>query len=746
MYNYPAEIHIPDADSSVEDAESEPTTPIPSRLSSDEERPARNHSPVHEESQQQLPTIDQLQQQTRIDLPEDKNMADFVTPPTPGAPPSTFKDDDLHEQSLDDPPSKIPTNQKNGIPPNTLSPRDQEYADETMLRGIHAFFNNNFNEAEVAFRSQSDEDPLYALGLGTMAFIKDGESSEDAITQLTATFQFATAQIDAASAKKPLKDTVSHYLTNLMGTNTTGLPTNTSPLSHEAMEKKPDFMSNGALRAHVIRSECCLLMAMVYLSQESAVGYLKAGLNLRRAYSSYSLVWQEYKRMGQEFNTFMDKNTISAIQFGIGSVHLVLSSLPPKILKIISAFGWNADKHLGFALLQLCMDGQRIRSPLAAMMLLMYYVTLMTYCPQILTRVMLQPAIEVLLEAQKTFPNSALFLYFAGRISRLSRNIPLSQQSFLYTYKVSQGAAWAETTVGHLATHEMALNCVVDLDWASAALRTVELQGRYGSAAFNKYFYGTCMEMLGNRSEAILAFAETTTLFGSKKSQEEQFVAHRITFFEKSGYQDMDIFLPGFEILYLWNLFPSMQKAELQECLDHVEATLSIIYKREKKEYQIRTFELMPDIPPPDYYDQRAILLLIKAHILNCLGQSNDAIAHLNWIVDHKDRITYSTWVLPYTYWESGVVSWYTGGLKRARSLWEQALACTGYDFEYRLAIKLNLAVHHAIDIGVPETPSRSKFKGHTSFGRKRLPVAEESSQDINTTASTVANTAPTEN
>lgn len=52
----------------------------------------------------------------------------------------------------------------------------------------------------------------------------------------------------------------------------------------------------------------------------------------------------------------------------IGSVHLLLSSLPPKILKIISAFGWKADKHLGFALLKLCMDGQRIRSPLAAMM------------------------------------------------------------------------------------------------------------------------------------------------------------------------------------------------------------------------------------------------------------------------------------------------------------------------------------------------------------------------------------------
>lgn len=123
-----------------------------------------------------------------------------------------------------------------------------------------------------------------------------------------------------------------------MGSNTTGLPTNTAPLPQEARDKKPEFILNGALRAHVVRSECCLLMAMLHLHQETVVGYLKAGLNLRRgkcqiapvcviprllihliidiAYSSYSLVWQEYKRMGQEFNTYMDKNTISAIQFG----------------------------------------------------------------------------------------------------------------------------------------------------------------------------------------------------------------------------------------------------------------------------------------------------------------------------------------------------------------------------------------------------------------------------------------------
>lgn len=34
------------------------------------------------------------------------------------------------------------------------------------------------------------------------------------------------------------------------------------------------------------------------------------------AYSAYSLVWQEYKRMGQDFHKHIDQDTVSAIQFG----------------------------------------------------------------------------------------------------------------------------------------------------------------------------------------------------------------------------------------------------------------------------------------------------------------------------------------------------------------------------------------------------------------------------------------------
>lgn len=280
--------------------------------------------------------------------------------------------------------------------------------------------------------------------------------------------------------------------------------------------------------------------------------------------------------------------------------------------------------------------------------LLSYYVILTSHAPLILDQELVQPAVECLLEAQKTYPSSAFFLYFAGRVSRLTRSIPLSSQSFKYTQEVSQGD-WAEVTMGLLADYEIAFNSAMQLDWKGAADKLAKLEPSHSKPALIKYFYGCCMEMLGDRSDAILAFVEASKLVNGG-SQVEQFVSERVAFFEQSGYQDLDLSLPALEILLLWNLLATMTDECLANALELVDATLDKIYQREKQEYEIRTIQIAPDTPPPDYYDQRATLLLVKSSILNALGRSHESIIHLNWILDNRSRI-HTKWVVPFSYW-----------------------------------------------------------------------------------------------
>lgn len=176
--------------------------------------------------------------------------------------------------------------------------------------------------------------------------------------------------------------------------------------------------------------------------------------------------------------------------------------------------------------------------------LLTYYCVLTSFAPQILASELTQPAIECLLDAQQNYPNSAFFLYFAGRVSRLAKNLPLSTQSFVYASEISIGE-WAEVEVRHLSDYESAFNYAMELDWESAGEIFEQLyRENYWSPAFCKYFAACCLDLLGHRTDAILAFAEVSKLAHKKNTYAEQYVLRKVEQFQLSGYQDMDFSIP----------------------------------------------------------------------------------------------------------------------------------------------------------------------------------------------------------
>ena len=295
------------------------------------------------------------------------------------------------------------------------------------------------------------------------------------------------------------------------------------------------------------------------------------------------------------------------------------------------------------------------------------------------------------MDAQRTYPNSAIFLYFAGRTSRLARNLTLSTQSFMYAVEISKNE-WAEVEVMHLCSYEIAFNYMMQHHWEEAAkLFETLYKDRYWSPAIFRYLQGACLDMMGDRTEAILAFAEVPELVSSNKASSaammEQYVLRKVKGFQETGYQDMDMNLCALEYLCIFNAFYFMDTALLEHSLGVADEALNRILDAERMEYGIRTRELLPETPPPQYFDQRGTLLLIKASLLNAMGRHRDAIIHLNWIIDHKEKLTTDKWVVPFAFWEAGVTSWGLEYKTRARSFWTNALKYTKYDFEYRLAM-----------------------------------------------------------
>ncbi|KAJ2964277.1 hypothetical protein NQZ79_g750 [Umbelopsis isabellina] len=611
------------------------------------------------------------------------------------------------------------------ITANTLGPREQEAADEPVLRGIHHLFNNRFSQAKKIFEDKADKDPLYSLGLGSMAFLIASMSASEhdiniALETLTNAYNIATAQINAT--KTPLSERFSNYYRSM---------TTSKEEANTQQEPQAEFLSNGTMRAHVIVAESCLQTAILQFLQESMFSYMKGALNLKRSYKSYNLAWQEFKKMGQEAYTLLDEDTISGIQFGIGSIHLLLPMLPTKVLKVVATFGWTPDRPLGISMLKECAAKKRIRAPMAASMLLAYYSILTTFAPQVLAADNVQPAIETLLESQQVYPNSSFFLFFAGYTSRLTKNITLASQSFEFARDIAQGEL-AAVEFRLLSQYEMAYNYLMTTNWQKAAEAFSELQKeKYWSEAFCKFAYGACLEALGERTDAILAFAEVPHLVPAKKRSKmsglDAYAIRKVETYQASGYQDMDFTMSALEILCINNLFCMMEPNVLHDCLKLVDKALENIIEREKQEYEIRMRELAPGTAPPNYFDQRGTLLLIKSSILNSLHYYRDSILHLNWIIDHGIAYQSEKWLVPFACWEAGVTTWGLEEKGKSIAFWDRALTYTKYDFEYRLTLRVNLAIERALEQGVQRPAPNQPDKGPSTNGRSRMPKSTSS-------------------
>ena len=96
-----------------------------------------------------------------------------------------------------------------------------------------------------------------------------------ALGVLNTTYNIAKAQLDAAKKSSQISGYFSGYYNYFKSSSPTRTTTPTSP--------PPDLSTpNGVLRAHVVKAECCLLIAVLQLLQESVMSYVKCGMNLRR--------------------------------------------------------------------------------------------------------------------------------------------------------------------------------------------------------------------------------------------------------------------------------------------------------------------------------------------------------------------------------------------------------------------------------------------------------------------------------
>ncbi|KAF9322551.1 tetratricopeptide repeat domain 39A [Linnemannia elongata] len=577
---------------------------------------------------------------------------------------------------------------------NMLTAKEQELADQGMLDGVQIFFENQFVEAQRIFATQDQVNPVYALGSGALAFMKACMTfNESDIATATKLLQHAealcSAQIQAAPKKTvPLMTSVSKLVSS--GWSYFGYKdTNKSKSNSPTGTPPPKHMTNGEIRARVIRAEGLLLTSLILLLQESIMSYLKAGLNLRKGYKSYENVWLELKSMGDEVNTLVDNNTLGGIHFGLGTINIVLAMMPAKILRIISSFGYTGDKAFGFDLVSKAISGKGIRSPLGSLMFLAYYTILAGFAPSVLGETNIPVADKILKDALRDYRESAFFLYFEGRNSRLKGNIKESTDAF----ELASSKATIEwgSELQRLCDYELGLNCAISLQWTDAIVYFERLaRENYWSKAFFLYFKAASLEAAGHKKDALAIYQSIPGLvnrkFGGRTILVEQYVTRKVKLFEQNGFEETN--LPALEILLIWNAFASMTPQDLETSLAQVDAQIS----KNRGSTGL---------------DSLAVLKTIKGAILHQLGRHKEGSECLTWVMDlPAGKIIEEKWVVPFACWEAGVGSWMEdkdlqgdSRWTRAKGFWDKAMGFSGYEFEFRLSVRIHAAMMRINDM-----------------------------------------------
>eukprot|EP01138_Halocafeteria_seosinensis_P016376 gb/GECG01016707.1/.p1 GENE.gb/GECG01016707.1/~~gb/GECG01016707.1/.p1 ORF type:complete len:872 (+),score=112.04 gb/GECG01016707.1/:1-2616(+) len=488
-----------------------------------------------------------------------------------------------------------------------ISLKDSRNINHAGYRGVQMFFENRLVEAEQYFLTNRNRFPVFSLGYATMAYLKammtwTPEDIERAVDRLEHTKVVA----EAFAPKTSMMGSIG----KMFGGKATK-STDTDPIQVESS---------------LVTAETTLVRSMLHLMEETMMGFVRAGLSVRAGWKIYTECdnslnkvvsahvsrenreriasksfeeqIEELVQNAQSIVPGLDRSVIGGIQFGWGTFNLIISVMPPIILRIVEALGFPSDREAGILQLKLCMEGNGLRAPLAALMLLTYHVLLPSFIPTGLVLAHHAARAESIInEMLSRFNDSALFLWISGRLERMRRNISKSIEILEYCSSLQHD--WVQ--LRHLCAYELGFCEAFRLDWARAAdqFRMLEDENTW-SKPFYGYMRAVASQELGRSYEVEQHLKRIREYEGiklsGKKISIEQFVDRRSNkVLERAKYgnnqglmctpngtsDEQDLVVNpvfstvfGSEMLFLFNGYSQMQTHSLYAVLQEIDCLL----------------------------------------------------------------------------------------------------------------------------------------------------------------------------
>eukprot|EP00668_Euglena_longa_P014489 GGOE01018479.1.p1 GENE.GGOE01018479.1~~GGOE01018479.1.p1 ORF type:complete len:619 (-),score=221.83 GGOE01018479.1:243-2099(-) len=533
---------------------------------------------------------------------------------------------------------------------------EQEKEDEDIKEGVRLFFDNEYSRAEEMFQRRAGFEPLAALAHGIIQLIR-------------AILSFTKEDMEVAAQRithaERLANTVcppDSYLTSM------------AKMVRLRGHKK---WTNAQLRANVVKALSNALFGVTLLVQESMVHFVRAGLGFRKAYNKLG----ECEAELNQDPTMYDNNCVGCIYMAVGVVNVALSTMPQKILKLLSILGYPCNRAKGFELLEKCVATKSYASPFAQLSLLVHRGIIPAVAP-ILIHDELPKALSLLEEVRETYPRSCLHLHIAGRIARTQRDLTLARQRFEAAFNEQRELLQLK----HVVLYDLAWTDFVELKFEEAAERFGLLAADFKwSKCFYTYLQATALEMAGQKDKAIALYRAapplSTQKFGGRRIPPEQFVLKKVALFELD---EFDTILPGLEAMVLSNMYSQMPQASLEKFCVMAEGRMEQMKAKDEKDPE-----------------RLGVMWLIMACLYKELGRQDEATNLFKQIFDISEDIEENAYVVPYALYENGVMLANQGRegasleqLREALSMLQTAKDdFKDYNYEVRLGFKLLISI-----------------------------------------------------
>ncbi|XP_072042144.1 tetratricopeptide repeat protein 39C-like [Amphiura filiformis] len=567
------------------------------------------------------------------------------------------------------------------------------------LQGIDLLLNNGFKQSQAIFEKYRDYSPLMSAGSSFVTFMNammtfEDEKLDGAVESLKETEKLCN--LESGNIVKSFKSKV------FRKDSKTG---NTVLSTEERIQRQ------------IILADCQLYMAMLVMIRQEVTGYIKGGLLIRKGYKMYEKVYKEigkvYKIRGQELgdelpssptddnseassedgvaNHLSDEKVISpgdysdlsdadlarlrgGASFGYGLLQLIISMMPPNLLKVVNLFGFKGNRRFGLQCLHLASHSTDMKAPLAMLSLLWYHTVVRPFfgLDDKSTTSCVTEATAILEENEPKYPNSSLVMFYRGRVLKIQCKI----EEALSVYNLALEAAADQREIQLICVYEIGWCNLMKFYWEDSMLAFARLKEESKwSQSYYAYLTGMCQGALGQVETAQEMFREVPQISKRKNEQLEKFLIRKSQKFKKKVPTKAQCALLAIEVLYLWRALPTCKEEHLTLMLSECEAEVEKSWK--------------------------ALRSLLKGAILRNLDSRDAAIQCFEDALAYSSAKDQEPHVGPYTCFELGsMLMEKPATASKGKSLVIRAKDhYKDYDFEQRLNVRIHALLSRNKDI-----------------------------------------------